>query len=87
MGEPFRLVVMFDGYADGVEEHKDNDEPVKLLRLDGTAYPEPESLFGPPELQTRALLLYFRLEVGGSREPYKIEKNLVKTYQKSSRHC
>lgn len=50
IGEPFRLVVMFDGYADGVEEHKDDDEPVKLLRLDGIAYPEPESLFGPPEL-------------------------------------
>lgn len=74
IGEPLRLIVMFNGHADGVEEHKDDDEPVELLRLDGIAYPEPESLFGPPELQTRALLLHFRLEVGRSRESYKIER-------------
>lgn len=64
---------MFNGDADGVEEHKDDDEPVEILRLHGIADPEPESLLGPPELQARALLLYFRLEVGGSREPYKVE--------------
>lgn len=57
---------MFNGHADGVEEHKDDDEPIKVLRLDGIAYPEPESLFGSPELQTRALFFHLRFEIGGS---------------------
>jgi len=62
---------MLDGHADGVEEHKDDDEPIELLRLDGIAYPESKPLLGPPELQARALLFHLRFEVGGSREPYK----------------
>lgn len=74
IAEPLGLIVMFNGHGGGVEEHKDDDEPIELLRLDGIAYPEPESLFGPPELQTRTLFLHFRLKVGGSRESYKIER-------------
>lgn len=61
IGEPLRLIVMFNCHADGIEEHKDDDEPVELLRLDGAPYPEPELLLGLPELQASALLLHFRL--------------------------
>lgn len=50
IGEPFRLIVMLDGHADGVEEHKNDDEPIELLRLDGITYPKPEPLLGSPKL-------------------------------------
>lgn len=41
---------MLNGHADGIEEHKNDDEPVELLRLDGITYPKPKSFLGPPEL-------------------------------------
>lgn len=59
---------MLDGHADGVEEHKDDDEPVELLRLDGVPYPEPEPLLGPPEFHASPLAFHPRLEIGSSRE-------------------
>jgi len=70
---------MLDSHADGVEEHKDDDEPVELLRLYGIAYPESESLLSSPKVQARALLLHLRLEVGGSRETYRIETSIFST--------
>lgn len=41
---------MFDGHADGVKEHKNDDEPVEVLRLDRIAYPKPKPFLGPPKL-------------------------------------
>jgi hypothetical protein len=41
---------MLNGREDGVEEHKNDDKPIKRLRLDGTTYPKPESFFDSPEL-------------------------------------
>lgn len=69
---------MLNSHADGVEEYEDDDEPIELLRLDGVPYPEPELFLGSPELQAGALFLHLRLEVGGSREPYKVEASVVR---------
>lgn len=57
---------MLDGYADGVEEHQDDDEPIEILRFYGITYPISEPLLGSPKLHTRSLVFHFRLEVGSS---------------------
>lgn len=58
---------MLHGYADGVEEHKNDDEPVELLRFYRLSYPVPESSLGQPKLLARSL--FFRR--GSPRKPYK----------------
>lgn len=69
--EPLRLMIMFDGNANGVEEHENDDKPVERLGLDSVSYPKPKSLLCTPELQAGTLIPYSRLEVGSSRESYK----------------
>ncbi|KAI4482948.1 hypothetical protein M0802_013570 [Mischocyttarus mexicanus] len=62
---------MLYGYADGVKEHEDDDEPIEILRFHGITYPESEPLLGLPKFYTRSFVFHLRLEVGRSREPYK----------------
>lgn len=64
VGQPLGLTVMLHSYADGVEEHENDNEPVEFLRFHGFSYPVPESFLGQPELLARSLL--FRR--GGSRK-------------------
>jgi len=41
---------MHNGHADGVKEHKNDDEPIELLRLDEITYPKSEPFLSLPEL-------------------------------------
>lgn len=63
VGEEFRLIVVLDGHAAGVEEHQHDDEPVEPLRLDGVPDPEAEALLFAPEAGEAAGRFDFGIEV------------------------
>lgn len=59
LGEPPRLAIVLHGHANGVEEHKHDDEPIEPLRLDSVPNPEAKSLLCPPEPFAASLRFHF----------------------------
>lgn len=70
---------MFHRNANSIEEHKDDDEPIKSLRFDRVSDPKPEPLFLAPKFNA-ATVAHSRSEIRRPREPCKIHRHELRRF-------